>query len=87
MRRKAITVRNLPREVERAVQEKARNEGLSLNRAVAALLEEATGRRATGRAPGHHDFDKYAGRWGKAKADAFDASLREQRKVDPADWR
>ena len=86
MRRKAITVRNLPREVERAVQDKARKEGWSLNRAVAALLAEATG-RAAGKASGHHDFDKYAGRWRKAEADAFDASLRDQRKVDPADWR
>ena len=34
-----------------------------------------------------HDFDKYAGRWDEAEADAFDASLREQRTVDPADWR
>ena len=86
-RSRAITVRNLPREVERAVQEKARKEGLSLNRAVAALLEEATGRRAATKAAGHHDFDKYAGRWRKAEADAFDASLKDQRRVDPADWR
>lgn len=87
MRRKAITVRNLPREVERAVKEKARKEGLSLNRAVAALLEEATGQRPAGKGAVHHDFDKYAGRWRNSEADAFDASVREQRRVDLADWK
>jgi hypothetical protein len=87
MRRKAITIRNLPREVERAVQEKARKEGLSLNRAVAALLGEATGQRPAEKSAVHHDFDKYAGRWRKAEGDEFDASLKEQRRVDPADWK
>jgi antitoxin FitA-like protein len=86
MRMKAITIRNLPPEVQRAVKEKARKEGLSVNRAVGALLEVATGRTPKRRAR-HHDFDKYAGRWRKAEADAFDASLREQRGVDPDDWK
>jgi hypothetical protein len=84
-RTRAITIRNLPPEVERAVKERARKDGSSLNRAVGALLEEATG-RVTNRS-GHHDFDKYAGRWRRTEADAFDASLREQRAVDPADWK
>jgi hypothetical protein len=83
---KAITIRNLPPEVERAVREKARKDGVSVNRAVGVLLEEATGRTPKRRAR-HHDFDKYAGRWRKAEADAFDSSLREQRGVDSDDWK
>lgn len=87
MRSKAITIRNLPPAVERAVKDRARKDRLSLNRAVGVLLEEATGASAAKRRIRHHDFDKYAGRWRKAEADAFDAVLREQRRVDRDDWK
>ena len=39
----AITVRNLPPAVAKAVKEKARKEKLSLNKAIIRLLEDATG--------------------------------------------
>ena len=87
MRGKAITIRNLPAAVERAVKDRARKDRLSLNRAVGVLLEEATGGSAARKRRRHHDFDKYAGRWTKSEADAFDAVLREQRRVDEDDWK
>jgi hypothetical protein len=87
MRGKAITIRNLPAAVERAVKDRARRDRLSLNRAVGLLLEEATGGSAGAKGIRHHDFDKYAGRWGKGEADAFEAVLREQRRVDRDDWK
>jgi len=87
MRGKAITIRNLPAAVERAVKDRARKDRLSLNRAVGVLLEEATGGSEGKKRVRHHDFDKYAGRWGKAEADAFDAGLRDQRRVDRDDWK
>ena len=40
---KAITLRNLPPDVAKAVKQKARREGRSLNRAIIRLLEETTG--------------------------------------------
>jgi plasmid stability protein len=85
---KAITVRNLPPEVERALRRRAANDGVSLNRAVVNYLEEATGgRSAKKRSSVSHDLDKYAGRWSKKEADRFDAALREQRRIDPKDWK
>ena len=86
MRMKPITIRKLPPEVQRAVKERARKDGLSVNRAVGVLLEEARGRTPE-KGARHQDFDKYAGRWRKADADAFDASLRDERGVDPDDGR
>lgn len=38
---RAITLRNLPPEIEKAVEERAAREGESLNKAVIALLEQA----------------------------------------------
>jgi len=82
---KAITVRDLPPEVEKTLRARARKEGLSLNRVVARFLAEATGcdRGATPRRALHHDLDEFAGAWTKAEADEFDASLAEQRSIDP----
>jgi hypothetical protein len=82
----AITVRNLPPAVAKAVREKARREGLSLNKAVVSLLEEATGTKSRKRAS-HHDLDRFFGTWSPKEADAFDEALREQRQIDPEMWR
>lgn len=82
----AITVRNLPPAVVRAVKEKARREKLSLNRAIVALLEEATGAQA-GKKVLHHELDHLAGRWSDAEFRGFMAALREQRQIDPEMWK
>lgn len=89
---KAITVRNLPPLVAKAIREKAKKERRSLNQTVAALLEEATaaGTRPkagkAGKAAIHHDLDHLFGAWSKEEADEFDTFLRESRAVNPRDW-
>ena len=83
----AITVRNLPPAVARAVKERARKEKLSLNKAIVRLLEEATGAGKAKKRVVHHDLDKFFGTWTKEEADAFDEALREQRQIDPEMWR
>ena len=82
----AITVRNLPPDVVKAVREKARREKLSLNRAIVALLEEATGSQP-GKRVLHHELDHLAGRWSEAEYQEFLEALREHRQVDPEMWR
>lgn len=81
----AITVRNLPPAVAKAVRERARRERLSLNKAIVRMLEEATGAGAGKRAV-HHDLDRFFGTWSRAEADAFDVVVREQRQIDPEMW-
>jgi len=82
----AITVRNLPPAVARAVKEKARKEKLSLNKAVLRLLEEATGNVDRGKGLLHHDLDHLAGTWSEAEYQEFMKSLHEQRRIDPEMW-
>jgi hypothetical protein len=84
---KALTVRNLPPEVAKAVKERARKEKLSLNKAVVRLLEEATGAEKGERRAVHHDLDRFFGTWTKEEADAFDEAMREHRKIDPEMWK
>jgi len=83
----AITVRNLPPMVAKAIREKARKERLSLNKAVIRLLEEATGATPDKNKVAHHDLDRFFGTWTKKEADAFDQALREQRQVEPEMWK
>lgn len=85
---KPITVRNLSPGVARAIKEKARKERLSLNRAVLALLEEATGHRVAEGTGSHHDLDHLAGAWSREEADGFDTYLKEERShIEPKDWK
>lgn len=84
----AITVRNLPPEVAKFIREKAHKEGLSLNRAVVQLLEEATGVKRTRKPVVHHDLDHLFGVWSAEEADEFDRYLEEHRSIiDPEMWK
>jgi hypothetical protein len=83
----AITVRNLPPRVAKAVKAKARKEKLSLNKAVVRLLEEATGDGGRDEEVLHHDLDFLIGTWTEAEYDEFMESLHEQRRVDPEMWK
>jgi hypothetical protein len=76
-----ISLRNLPEEVEKAIVETSRREGISLNKATIRLLEAQLRKPAK-----NSDFDEFCGSWSSAEADAFDAALAEMRQVDPADW-
>ena len=85
---KAITVRNLPPAVARSIRERASREGISTNKAVISLLEEATGRkRPRAAAPLHHDLDAFAGTWSREESVEFERALREQRTIDPELWK
>jgi hypothetical protein len=76
-----ISLRNLPMEVEKAILETSRREGISINKATLRLLEAQLRKPAR-----NSDFEEFCGTWSSAEADAFDAALVEMRRVDPADW-
>ena len=84
----AITVRNLPPAVAKAVREKARKEKLSLNKAVVRLLEEATGvEKGKKKKILHHDLDRFAGTWSEAEYQEFREAMKEHRQIDPEMWK
>ena len=85
---KAITVRNLPAAVARTIRERSSREGISTNKAVISLLEEATGKkRPRGVAPLHHELDALAGAWSRKESVELERALREQRTIDPELWK
>jgi hypothetical protein len=85
---KPITLRQMPREVALAVRRRARERGVSLNRAVIELLSEGLGlARRAGGGRIYTDLDPLMGTWTGKEADAFDRSLADQRTIDPELWK
>jgi len=81
---KAMTLRNLPPEVARTVQKRAKQKKTSVNMAVIELLEESAGGKAMKKAPvRYHDLDHLAGTWTMEEAAAFDKLIAEPRTIDP----
>jgi hypothetical protein len=76
-----ISLRNLPPEVQKAIEETSRRDRISLNKATIRLLEASLQKSAK-----NTDFDEFCGTWSKADADQFDTALRQMRQVDPGDW-
>ena len=86
---KALTLRNIPPEVDRQIQGRAQEKGVSLNKAAISLLEEATGYRAPtgGRKRVYHDLDHLFGSWSKQTADEFSKALAKMRTIDKEMWK
>jgi hypothetical protein len=86
---KQITIRGIPKEVEKVIKREAERKGLSLNRAFISVLERA----ATHKSPEkkkrvlYHDLDHLAGLWSREESAAFERNLRGQRKVDEELWK
>jgi hypothetical protein len=76
-----ISLRNLPKDVEKAILETSHREGISRNKATLRLLEAQLRKPAR-----NGDFEEFSGTWSSAEADAFDAALAGTRQVDPTDW-
>jgi|SRR3954469_4524528 len=83
----AITLRNIPSKLQEVIRQRAGREGLSLNKTVLRMLEEASGQRTNTGRKLHHDLDHLAGTWSDQEAAAFEAALVEQRRIDPELWR
>ena len=83
---KSITIHNLDDSLEAMIEEKAREEGLSLNKTVKRLLRKALGLEPGGNGDREADFVKFCGAWSKADAAEFDRRTKDLRKIDRRDW-
>jgi len=84
---KAITLRGIPPDVARKIQERADRLRLSLNAVVIQMLEEALGTTRPKQARCHDDLDFLAGTWSEQEAEEFDAAVADQRRIDPEVWK
>ncbi len=86
---KQITIRSIPDAVKKTVRKEAEKKGVSLNKAIIALLERAVGTTGPEKKKRvlYHDLDHLAGLWSREEAASFDKSLKAQRKVDAELWK
>lgn len=84
---KSITIHDLDESLEAMIEERARQEGLSLNRTVKMLLRKALGLEPGGNGDRKADFAEFCGVWSKADRAEFDRKTQDVRKVDREDWK
>ena len=84
---KAITLRNIPADLGRRIERRAKEKGSSMNKTVIQILEDALGTSRKRAVQLHHDLDHLAGSWSEDEAREFDEDLAAQRKIDPEPWR
>lgn len=83
---KSITIHGLDAELYERIKEKAKRQGLSLNKTIKSLLEKSLG---INRAPGgdhREDFLEFFGAWTEEEAMEFEQSIADFEKVDAEDW-
>lgn len=79
------TVRDVPEEVDGLLRESAALEGVSLNQATLQALERGLG---SGRVPvRYRTLREMVARTPKASTAAWRATLKEQDKINPEDWK
>jgi hypothetical protein len=84
---KAITLRNLPPEVARLIQKKAKQNKSSINKTIVGLLEGSVAMKRKKTPPRYQDLDALAGSWTAEEARAFEKALALQRDIDPDLWK
>ena len=83
-----LTIRGFGPRLEHVIRQRAKQEGLSLNKVVVRMLEEAAGLR---RVPGPGGpvgpaLDELAGTWGAAEVRKFKQAVADFEQVDPDLW-
>ena len=81
---KQIALRGISDELLQTVRKEAERKGMSLNKAIIALLERSVGTKVPEKKMRvmYHDLDHLAGRWSREEAASFDETSKAQRKVD-----
>jgi hypothetical protein len=83
---RAITLRNIPAAIQKAIQKKAAQKQISVNKAVLELLQERVGILEGRKKSEHHDLDDLAGAWSAREARAFEKRIEVARRIDPSLW-
>lgn len=76
------TIRKLPREIDKMLRRKAREEHLSLNETVLNMIKRGIGLDEP--EVKHHDLDFLIGSWQDDKA--AEQAILDQRRIEPEKW-
>jgi plasmid stability protein len=83
---KSITIHKLDQDLARELEERARREGISMNRLAKRLLRGALGLDKQPQPEHRKDFVDLFGTWSDRDAAAFDQSIEQLERVEPQEW-
>lgn len=76
------TIRNLPREIDKILRRKAKEEQMSLNQTVLEILKQGIG--PIDKPQEYHDLDFLMGSW--EDDPETEKAIHKQRQIDPEKW-
>lgn len=83
---KSLSIHGIDEETEKAIEERAKTEGKSVNRIVKELIGKALG-LAGGPPDNRAMFEDLCGVWSEADEQEFQASIADLESTDELDWR
>lgn len=83
---KSITIHGLDDELDKEIREKAKTQGMSLNKTIKKLLKKALGLRSPTEADHKEEFKELFGVWSEEDFREFTESSNNFKTVDPGDW-
>jgi len=81
----SITIHGLEEPLDSLIREKARQQGISLNKAIKQLLAQSLGISPDIK-ENRHDFEDLCGTWSPEDLENFARNTQEFSSIDPKDW-
>jgi len=83
---KSITIHGVDEQLGKLIKSKAQSQGLSINKTIKKMLEEALGVKPRHRAAHRSDFEEFFGMWSESELTDFTNRTRDLRTIDHGDW-
>jgi hypothetical protein len=83
---KSITIHGMDAKLYERIKEKAKCQGLSLNKTIKNLLEMSLGTNDNKSGDHHEDFVEFCGVWSEKETHEFEKATEDFRKIDTGDW-
>lgn len=84
---KSISIHGVDDQLNKRIIEQARRKGLSLNKTIKSLLEEALGLNSAKAKDRRDDFLEFLGVWTEKDVREFELAAKDFQQIDPEDWK
>ncbi len=82
-----MTIRGFDDQTIKALREKAKQEGMSVNAAIVKLVQEELGLKKKKRIVVYNDLDHLAGTWDEKEYKEFQKRIKEFERIDETMWK
>ena len=83
---KSITIHGIDNPLAELIKSKAQSQGLSVNKTIKKILEEALGVKPQTIAKRRMDFEEFSGVWSDVELAEFQEKTKDFSRIDHEDW-